>query len=345
MAAEPMRAAVYHGAGDIRITDLPIPETGPNELLLKVSAVGICGTDAHEFDSGPHMFPAGGFVPGHEFAGHVVAVGEDVSGFTEGDLVTSGAGVSCGECTPCRRGASNHCLTYLTHGLQLPGALAQYVAVPASICLEVGSLGITPDFAALAQPMSIAVHAMRRGRVRSGEDVVVIGAGGIGVFLTHALAQSGAPPVVVDLDASRLEIARRLGAKATSLPGSFETTGPAVVYEVTGTSAGLDMAVSMAGDGTRVVVVGLQDSLMSMDMRRISLREIELIGTNSHEFAADFAEATRLLSTRASWSDVAPVAVPLDGLVGEGLRPMVDGRVSRIKTLIDPWGEETRSTV
>jgi (R,R)-butanediol dehydrogenase / meso-butanediol dehydrogenase / diacetyl reductase len=340
-----MRAAVYHGAGDIRITDMPIPEPGPSELLLKVSAVGVCGTDAHEFDSGPHMFPGGGFVPGHEFAGHVVAVGEDVSGFTEGDLVASGAGVSCGECPPCRRGASNHCLTYMTHGLQLPGALAQYVAVPAGICLEVGSLGINPDFAALAQPMSIAVHAMRRGRVRPGEEVVVIGAGGIGVFLTHALAQAGAPPVVVDLDGSRLEIARRLGAKATSLPDRLETAGPSVVYEVTGTASGLEMALSMAGDGTRVVVVGLQDIVTSMDTRRISLREIELIGTNSHDFAADFAEATRLLSTRASWSDVAPLAIPLDELVEEGLRPMVEGRVSRVKTLIDPWVEETRSTV
>ncbi|HEU4895520.1 MAG TPA: alcohol dehydrogenase catalytic domain-containing protein, partial [Acidimicrobiia bacterium] len=337
-----MRAVVFHGAGDIRISEVPVPVPDAGELLLKVSAVGICGTDAHEFASGPHMFPGGGFVPGHEFAGHVVAIGEGVSGFEEGALVACGAGVSCGECDRCRQGTTNHCETYLTHGLQLPGGLASYVSVPARICLEVGSLGISPDFAALAQPMSIAVHAMRRGRARPGEEVTVIGAGGIGAFLTHALAESGAPPVVVDLDESRLEIARRLGAKATSPPHEYENHGAAVVYEVTGTAVGLDMAISVADDGTRVVVVGLQDGLTSTDMRRVSLREIELIGTNSHVFTTDFPEATRLLSTRRSWSDVAPVAIPLEGLVEDGLRPMVEGRVTRIKTLIDPSAEETR---
>jgi (R,R)-butanediol dehydrogenase/meso-butanediol dehydrogenase/diacetyl reductase len=341
----PMKAAVYHGAGDIEITDLPIPEPGPGDLLLRVSAVGICGTDAHEFESGPHMFPSGGFVPGHEFAGHVEAMGAEVAGFAEGDLVASGAGVSCGHCRPCSRGASNHCDTYQTHGLQLPGALAEFVAVPAETCLEVGSLGLSPDFAALAQPMSIAVHAMRRGRAQPGDDVVVVGAGGIGAFLTFALAQHGAAPLVVDLDRPRLDTARRLGAKETSLPADMSSPIAAVVYEVTGTAAGLETAISLAGDGTRVVAVGLQDGATPIEMRQVSLHEIELIGTNSHVFAADFPEAARLLSTREGWSDVAPDAIPLDDLVEAGLRPMVEGRVTRIKTLIDPWVAEARPTV
>ncbi|HSM46068.1 MAG TPA: alcohol dehydrogenase catalytic domain-containing protein [Acidimicrobiia bacterium] len=349
MSSKQMRAAVYHGAGDIRTTDLPIPDPGPGELLLRVAVVGICGTDAHEYESGSHMFPTGGFVPGHEFAGQVVAVGEGVAGFGEGDLVACGAGVSCGRCRMCLKGATNHCATYLTHGLQLPGALAQYVAVPASICLEVGSLGLSPDVAALAQPMSSAVHARRRGRAASGEDVVVIGAGGIGAFLTYALAQLGAAPVVVDLDRSRLDIAGRLGADGTSTPESLPdtggTVGPSVIYEVSGTAAGLGLAISLAVDGTRVVAVGLQDGATPIGMRRISLREIELVGSNSHVFAADFPEAVRLLSTRESWSDVAPVAILLDDLVGEGLQPMVEGRVTRIKTLIDPWTEHARPTV
>ena len=339
-----MRAAVYHGAGDIEITDLPIPEPGPGGVLLRVSAVGICGTDAHEYESGPHMFPSGGFVPGHEFAGHVVAVGEEVSGLSDGDLVASGAGVSCGRCRPCTRGASNHCDTYLTHGLQLPGGLAQFVVVPAETCLDVGALGLSPDFAALTQPMSIAVHAMRRGRPTPADAVVVIGAGGIGAFLTYALAQHGSAPLVVDLDRSRLDVAEALGASATSQPEDFPTSTPSLVYEVTGTAAGLDLALSLASDGTRVVAVGLQADVTPIEVRQVSLRETELIGTNSHVFAADFPEAARLLATRASWSDIAPVAIPLVDLVEGGLRPMVEGRVDRIKTLIDPWAGETRPT-
>jgi (R,R)-butanediol dehydrogenase/meso-butanediol dehydrogenase/diacetyl reductase len=340
-----MRAAVYRGAGDIEITYLPIPEPGPHDLLLRVSAVGICGTDAHEFESGPHMFPGGGFVPGHEFAGHVAAIGAEVSGFSEGDLVASGAGVSCGRCRACLRGASNHCDTYQTHGLQLPGGLAQFVAVPADTCLEVGSLDLSSDFAALTQPMSIAVHAMRRGRPTPADEVVVIGAGGIGAFLTYALAQLGSAPMVVDLDPSRLEVAEALGAMGTSHPEHIASSAPSLVYEVTGTPVGLGQALSMASGGTRVVLVGLQDGAISLEMRRISLDETELIGTNSHVFAADFPEAVRLLATRAGWVDVAPVAIPLDDLVEEGLRPMVEGRVTRIKTLIDPWAAEPRPTV
>jgi (R,R)-butanediol dehydrogenase/meso-butanediol dehydrogenase/diacetyl reductase len=341
---ERMRAAVYHGAGDIEITDLPKPGPGPGELLLRVSAVGICGTDAHEFDSGPHMFPGGGFVPGHEFAGHVEAIGGEVAGFAEGDLVASGAGVSCGQCRSCLRGASNHCDMYLTHGLQLPGALAEFVVVPASICLEVGTLGLSSDVAALAQPMSIAVHAMRRGRVEPGEDVMVIGAGGIGVFLTYALAEHGAAPVVVDLNRSRLEVAQVLGAVATWQPGDVPPSAPSLIYEVTGTPEGLAHALSMAGAGTRVVAVGLQNDPISIEMRRISLAEIEVIGTNSHVFTADFPQAVRLLATRDVWGDVAPLAIPLDDLVEDGLQPMVEGRVDRIKTLIDPWADKTRAT-
>jgi len=339
-----MRAAVYHGAGNIEITDLPVPTPRPGDLLLRVSTVGICGTDAHEYESGPHMFPSGGFVPGHEFAGNVVALGAEVAGFSEGDLVASGAGVSCGRCRPCLRGASNHCDTYQTHGLQLPGGLAQFVSVPADTCLDVGSLGLSPDFAALTQPMSIAVHAMRRGRPAPTDEVVVIGAGGIGAFLTYALAQHGSAPLVVDLDRSRLDVAEELGAVATSQPEDFPGSSPSLVYEVTGTPVGLGQALSMAGADTRVVLVGLQDGAISLEMRWVSLDETELIGTNSHVFTADFPEAARLLATRPSWADVAPVAVPLDDLVEEGLRPMVERRVTRIKTLIDPWAVETRST-
>jgi (R,R)-butanediol dehydrogenase/meso-butanediol dehydrogenase/diacetyl reductase len=348
-----MRAAVYHGAGDIRVTEVPIPEAGPGELLLRVSAVGICGTDAHEYRSGPHMFPKGAFIPGHEFAGHVVSLGDDVEGFGEGDIVASGAGISCGRCHRCRRGSTNLCSDYTTLGLQLPGGLAQYVVAPADVCLEVGSLGLSPDFAALAQPMAIAVHGMRRGSIRRGEAAMVVGAGGIGAFITYALAETGATTHVFDLDDERLEIARRLGATSVSHPDSIGApplsepgTMADVVYEVTGTPPGLELALGLAGPGTRVVLVGLQGAPVPVELRDISLREIELIGTNAHVFAADFAEAARLLASRPEgWSDVAPTALPLDDLVDAGLQPMNEGRPVSIKTLIDPWATEPRPTV
>lgn len=342
-----MRAAVYHGPGDIRLADQPMPTPRPDEVLLKVAAVGICGTDAHEYVSGPHVYPGAGFIPGHEFAGVVVEVGETVEGLAVGDLVTSGAGISCGVCDWCRSGKTNHCKAYLTYGLQLPGALAQFVVVPARICFDVGGLGLSPDFAALAQPMSIAVHALRRGRVEPGETSVVVGAGGIGSFLTYALAAAGSPPAVLDLDPERLHIAEGLGASVTSQPGNDlgePFWGPSVVFEVTGSHKGLEKAISLAGPRTRVVLVGLQSHHAQLDLRDVSLREMELLGTNAHTFTSDFPWAVHLLANRkGGWSDVAPLAIPLESLVDEGLVPMVEDRARPIKTLIDPWASDRRS--
>jgi (R,R)-butanediol dehydrogenase/meso-butanediol dehydrogenase/diacetyl reductase len=359
-----MRAAVYHGRGDIRISEVPIPTPGRDQLLLRILAAGVCGTDAHEFASGPHMFPIAGphpisghtgpLIPGHEFAGEVVAKGSAVSGFEAGAVVTSGAGISCGGCHWCRRGATNLCPRYVTAGLQLAGGLAQFAVIPASICVDVAPFGLTPDVAALAQPMSIAAHATRRARLAAGEGVVILGAGGIGAFLTFAASRLGAEVIVGDLDERRLETAVDLGATGTVGPGSGRDLGetlaergmvPTVIFEATGTSPGLRLALDTAQPGTRVVLVGIQGGATELALRRVTLDEIELIGTNAHAFALDFPEALRLLASRAEgWRDIAPIAIPLDDLVEGGLLPLVEGRSERIKTLIDPWADRVRSS-
>jgi len=359
-----MRAAVFHGRGDIRVEDVPAPPCGPGELLLEVHAVGICGTDAHEFASGPHMFPiahrhpvsrhVGPMIPGHELTGIVREVGAGVAEFTVGDLVVSGAGISCGACVQCRRGRTNLCLRYSTVGLQRDGALAQYVSVPAAVCLSVRPYGIPQDTAALAQPMSIAVHAMRRGRLTADDEALIIGVGGIGAFLTFATSDVTERVTVMDIDAERLKIADNLGAaRVFHLADGVEPAdalaqwdlNPTVVYEVSGTAAGLGTALSVLPNGGRLVLVGLQGGSVEWDVRTLSLIEHEVIGTNAHVFAADMPEALRLLAKRDQpWSDIAPVALSLDELVDEGLRPIVERRSTRIKTLIDPWTGSARPT-
>ena len=360
-----MRAAVFHAQGDIRVEEMPDARCAAGELLLEVHAVGICGTDAHEFSTGPHMFPIedrhpvtghqGPMIPGHEITGVVREIGAGVVGFTDGDLVVSGAGISCGECVQCRRGRTNLCVRYSTVGLQRDGGLAQLAAVPAAICLRVEPYGITQDAAALAQPMAIAVHAMRRGRLSSSDHAVVVGAGGIGGFLTFAAADVAEAVAVLDLDEDRLRIAGRLGASHTlavtdaidpraALEGwGVETT---VVYEVSGTAAGLQTALSILPPGGRLVLVGLQGRPAELDVRTLSLVEHELIGTNAHVCGDDLPTALELIAKRPDpWSDVAPIAVSLDDLVEEGLRPIVERRSSRIKTLVDPWTPRTRPTL
>ncbi len=349
--APTMRAAVFHGRGDIRISDVPIPAPEAGELLLRICTVGICGTDVHEFAAGPHRFPAGPFIPGHEFSGRVEAIGASVTGFELGGLVTSGAGMACGVCHWCLRGSTNLCERYVTIGLEVPGGLAQFAVVPAAICVDVASYGLTPVVAALAQPMSIAVHATRRGRLEPRDAALVIGAGGIGGFITHAAVQSGARVIVLDLDQRRLEVALRLGATRVIEAGPgldpdqlMDGVIPTVIYEATGTSAGLDLALRAAQRGTRVVLVGMQGTSSEIELRRITLDEIELIGTNAHAFASDFPEGLRLLASRIEgWADVAPIVIPLDELVESGIRPIMEGRGQQIKTLIDPWADRPRA--
>lgn len=358
-----MRAAVYHGARDIRIETLPVPGPGAGELLLEVRSSGICGTDALEWERGPVLAPLrqphpasghhGPTILGHEFGGRVVKAGPGADGFAVGDLVACVAGLSCGACGACRAGTANFCDGYFTLGIDHHGGLAGYVVAPSAACLEVGGLGLDDDRAALVQPMSVALHALRQGRPRPGDPVVVLGVGGVGAFLVYAAAEEGARVLAVDRDPARLAVADGLGASATLLAGDGSSLAPrvleagggaaAVAYEVTGAPEVLTLALEIVRPRGRVVAVGLGDRPVPIDMRRITLGEIRLVGTRAQVFEADFADAASLIaSRREGWSDVAPVALPLDRLVSDGLLPIAEGRPRRIKTLIDPWATTVR---
>lgn len=357
-----MRAAVMYDRGDIRIENVEQPAPLAGELLVAVETVGVCGTDAAEYSQGPSMFPIhdrdpvtghlGPMIPGHEFSGRVADHGPGVTGFSVGDLVVSGAGISCGECQRCRSGRTNLCTRYSTVGLQRDGALADFVTVPAEACLNLAGRAVTPDVAALGQPMAIAVHAARRGALGPGSRAAVIGAGGIGVFVAHAAIAEGATVTVADLRPDRLDVAIRLGAAGQIVvdadvslvdqlggPGTFD-----VVYECSGVPASLDAALELVPPGGRVVAVGIPKSKVPLNVRSLVLQEKELLGSLASVFAADMPTAIDLLEKApASWSSVAPDVLPLDALVPEGLQPMSDGTQSRIKTLFSPRIDRTRA--
>jgi (R,R)-butanediol dehydrogenase / meso-butanediol dehydrogenase / diacetyl reductase len=354
-----MRVAEYRGISDVAIAERAVPSPGPGEVLVRVGACGICGSDATEYGLGPHLVPVhedgsnDPVVLGHEFAGTVEAVGPGVAGLAVGALVVSGAGISCGTCVMCAAGRTNLCRSYTTVGFHRDGGLAGYAVVPAQTLLDVTTSGLGLDTLALAQPLAVAVHAVRRSGLGAGQDAVIIGAGGIGTFIAFVAASTGARVLVVDFNEERLSLARTLGAFATAnaregaLPELIARFGldPQVFFEVSGSVPGLQSILSAALPGAVIVPVGIQKQPFPADLSSWTLREYTIVGTVAHVIRDDLPESVRLLGTRPDWSDVAGTVLPLDLLVAEGLDPLLSGTPAQIKTLVDPWIDTPRDAV
>lgn len=346
------RAAVLHATGDLRIELKPVPEPGPGEVLIRVGVCGVCGSDATEYGRGL-VLAQPPVTLGHEFAGVVAAVGPGVSTLDVGATVVCGAGVSCGACKPCREGRTNLCRSYTTIGFHHDGGLAGYVTAPANIVLDVTDSGLPIDTLGLAQPMAIAVHAVRRSGLRAGQDAVIVGVGGIGAFITFAAAATGARVLVVDRNEERLELGLRLGAASAMPAGSAPLRERLaelgmdvdVFFEVSGSAPGLASVLEAAEPGATIVPVGIQRGEPALPLGRWTLAEYTIVGTVAHVFAEDFPEAVRLLGTRPDWSDIASEVIPLDLLAEGALQPLLGGPSHQVKSLVDPWISEPRPAV
>lgn len=257
-----MRAARLYGAGDVRLVEEPLPVPGPGETLLRVTAVGLCGSDllwfSHAGIGDARLRKP--LVLGHEFAG-VIAAGEH-----EGLRVAVDPAVPCGTCEMCRKGHPNLCpgLRFAGHGEQ-DGALREYLAWPAS-CLHPLPDGLSDAEGALLEPLGVALHAFDLGRVRPGDAVAVLGCGPIGLLLVQLARAAGADPVLAtERLPHRLEAARAYRAEAFPADGAetealLEATGGRgvdVAFEAAGENAAVEAAIAAARPGGRVVLVGI----------------------------------------------------------------------------------------
>jgi (R,R)-butanediol dehydrogenase / meso-butanediol dehydrogenase / diacetyl reductase len=336
-----MRAAVFHGPGDVRVEDRAAPPApGPGVLVVDVLRASICGTDAAEYDHGPVLVAldaAGPLILGHEFVGRVTTVGAGVEGLAVGDRVVSGAGVACGRCARCREGRTNLCDVYFTIGLHVDGGLAEQVALPATTCVEVPE-GCRDDAAALAQPMAVAIHALNRGGVTAGDTVLVHGCGGIGAFAVAAAARRGTAEIVAaDVDPVRLEAARRLGATRL-VDVRDENLGDVAVdvaLEVSGASSGPGICVGAVRRGGVVVVVGLQREPLAVDLLDVALREIDVRGSLAHVCATDLPEALDVLASGPVAEVMIDRVVGLSRVVDDALVPLAARQVHG-KIVVDP---------
>jgi (R,R)-butanediol dehydrogenase/meso-butanediol dehydrogenase/diacetyl reductase len=340
-----MRAAVYYRAREIMIQDRPVPTIeSPDDVIVRVRRAGICGTDAAEWDHGP-VLTRPPVILGHEFTGEIVSMGSRVADLAIGQRVVSGAGIWCGICDWCSSGRLNLCSSYQTLGLQRDGGLAEYVLVPTRTIRPVPD-AVDDDAAALAQPLAVAIHAVRRSRLGPGETCVVVGVGGIGSFIVAAAKAAGAARIVaIDVDEHRLDTAKALGATQTQLGGvadladtirsAVRPDGPDVIIEATGAPLAPAAAIGSIRRGGRVVLVGLQGQPRTIDLLAVALTEVEVIGTVAHVCDEDLPEAVAVLERQDLAERVVDRTLTLDELVPIGIAGLVE-KTAKGKFLVDP---------
>lgn len=258
-----MRAAMVGPMGEpLVVGDAPDPTPGPGEVVLAVEACGICGSDLHVVDA----LPMEGTVLGHEFCGSVVEVGPGVEGWSVGDRAAGLSLATCGQCVACRTGRPRKCLAARMVGMELPGAYAEHVALPAHDLVRLPD-ALDPRHGALVEPLAVALHAVERADLQIGEHALVLGGGPVGLAVALWLRQLGAREVVVsDPVAHRRQLALAVGASATIDPTAEEVDGafaaltgapPSLVVECVGVPGLLQHATDVAAVDGRVVIAGV----------------------------------------------------------------------------------------
>jgi L-iditol 2-dehydrogenase len=305
-----MKALLLSKYQCLEIADLPAPTPDPDEVLIRVAACGICGSDVHGYDgsSGRRIPP---IVMGHEAAGCIAAVGTKVTGLHEGDRVTFDSTVYCGTCPHCLRGDVNLCDNRQVLGVSCgdyrrAGAFAEYVAVPARIVHGLPDQ-LPFEEAAMLEATAVALHAVNLSHLQPGDTALVIGAGMIGLLILQALRATGCARVyVADVDESRLKLASELGATKVlsakdNLVGQIMQltggTGVDVVLEAVGATEPINAAIDCVRKGGTVTLVGNISPQITLPLQKVVTRQIRLQGSCAS--AGEYPQAIQLLASGA----------------------------------------------
>jgi 2-desacetyl-2-hydroxyethyl bacteriochlorophyllide A dehydrogenase len=334
-----MKAAVFHGIGDMRVSQVADPIPGPGQVVIRVHACGICGTDRHifhgEFSTRPPV------VIGHEYAGVVTTIGEGVTGLHPGDRVAIDPNMPCGQCVPCRRGQVHMCRNLMALGVDTDGGFAEYSVVPEAQCyLLPQSMSLLEG--AMTEPLACCVHGMDLAGVRSGDTVAVIGGGAIGQMMAQLARLQGAGHVIVsDLSAARREMALDLGADAVIDPASEDplctrgvlADGANVVIEAVGTASTNAQAIDWAARAGTVLWFGVTPPGQTVMVHPNLIFEKELTIRGARINPYTHARAIALLgSGRLTVAPLITLQASLDDLPGL----FAAGPGDHIKTVIVP---------
>lgn len=286
-----MKAAVFHGSDvGIRIEDIPVPGIGPDEILVRVAACGVCHTDLHYIEHGVPTFKKPPVVLGHEASGVVEEIGNQVTNLREGERVLLPAVLTCGHCALCRAGRENICSNMTMLGNHIDGAYAEFVAVPAKDVLHLPDSIPLEAASIIADAISTPYHAVKnRARVRLGDVVVVFGCGGVGINVVQLAAAAGGYVIAVDLNERKLEWASEFGAAETINAAQVDRVskeikkrtggGADITMEVIGNPKTIEEAFDSVRVGGRLVVVGYTNERISVVAGKIMFKELEVVGS------------------------------------------------------------------
>ena len=339
-----MPAAVFKGAGEIEVEQVPVPEIGADDVLVAVELCGICGSDLH-------MVLEGWGVPGswhgHEWIGTIAAVGDGVTRWQPGDPVVGGPGLRCGECRMCLANRPSLCEASGTPGIGMEhGAFATYKLAPAAQVLPMPE-GLDPRAAALAEPLSVALHGIHQGRTTPGDRVLVLGAGPIGALSIAALRDMGVDDVrCAEPSPSRQALASAVGANRVFHPEALEVPNMAeparivddsvdVVLECSGKAKAMEAGLGQLVKAGTLVLVGAGIERPRFDPNRILLNELVVTGANTYDHDG-FEQALALLASGKLPIEhlVERDEVPLDGVL-DAMRGLADGGTAG-KVLVRP---------
>ena len=289
--------------GEITFREIPVPKPGPDQVLVKIKKIGICGSDIHVYH-GSHPYTSYPVTQGHEVAGQVVALGEYVRDVQPGDKVTIEPQVFCGRCYPCLHGKYNLCEKLKVMGFQTTGTASEYFAVDSSKVTKLPD-NLSYGEGAMIEPLAVTIHAAKRFPELKGANTVVLGCGPIGILLIQSLKALGVAHVLAtDISDTRLALAKELGADwvvntknedyAEALAAAYGPDKADVVYECAGSDITMEQAIQNARKGSVIILVAVFGKRASVDLAKLNDSELDL-NTSMMYRHEDYVDAIRLV--------------------------------------------------
>ena len=351
-----MKAAVWYAKGDVRIEEVAEPSSPPTGWVkVKVHACGICGSDLHEYATGPVLICADNPHPltgtkspliiGHEFSGEVVERGEFVGNVEIGARVAGMGGQICGECYYCEKMELNRCVNGAYLGFHYDGAFAEYVNVPAYSLFTLPE-NVSSQAGALVEPFAVGLHAVRQGSVSEGDTVVVLGAGPVGLATLQTAVAEGAERVfVLEMADSRKKLALQMGATAVIDPREVDPVaeiqkltdglGADVAIECIGSEKTAPLAVALIRKGGTAVMAGIFSKDSTINFLDVAMAEKRIVG--SFGYFTEFPEIIEWFAEgKLNPEPMLTGTVALDDIVKKGFDELLSGQGSNIKIIVEP---------